>query len=174
MAVSRGRRREDKGVIVRHPVDLVSRPRVLLDVHVDFLDVPVLVEEVRAEQHAELLGRLDAVLLRQQVDRVLLAVRGDDVAVVAVQIVALRVEPQVHVYLVLSDLVTQRVLTAHVQQLHIVLSVAIGADLEIFPTNTEIASISSYVHKSIYCGATTTTWWFIEKNYKYRRHYTNI
>lgn len=114
-----------------HPVDLVPAPRILLDPDVHLLDVPVLVEKVRAEQYAELLGRLDSVLLGQEVDGVLLAVGGYDVAIVAHQIVLLAAQAQVNVDLVLADLVTHGVLPVDVQQLHVVLAVAVRAKLEL-------------------------------------------
>lgn len=89
MAEPRSGRCEDEGVIVGLPVDVVPGPRILLDVDVDLLDVPVLVQEVGAQEYAKVLGGLEPVLLGHEVDGVLLAVGGYDVAVVADQVVLL-------------------------------------------------------------------------------------
>lgn len=117
----------NEGVIVRPIVNVISGPRILLDSDTDFLHLSVRVEEVRAKQKRERLGRMDAVLLRHQVHRVLLAIRRDNVAIVTLEIIFLGTQTQVRVDLVLANLVAQLVAPAHVQQLDIVLAVTVSA-----------------------------------------------
>lgn len=57
-------------------------PRILLDVDVRLLDVPVFVEKVLGERERKVFGRFDAVLFGQQVDGVLLRVGRNDIRVV--------------------------------------------------------------------------------------------
>lgn len=60
-------------------------PRILLDVDVRLLDVPVFVEEVLGERERKVFGRFDAVLFGQQVDGVLLRVGRNDIRVITCQ-----------------------------------------------------------------------------------------
>lgn len=88
VAVADGDRREDERVIVRCRLVGSGRvpnpvPRILLDVDVRLSHVAVLAQEVLRQCDGELLRRTNAVLLRQQVDGVLLRVRRYDVRVVA-------------------------------------------------------------------------------------------
>lgn len=62
-------------------------PRILIYFHFDFLDVPVSVKEMRTKQQAEFLRRLDAVLLRQNIHRILLRVRRNYIPVIAFQVI---------------------------------------------------------------------------------------
>lgn len=89
MAESRRGRAHDEGVIVRPVVNVIPGPRVLLDVDTDLLHLSVRIEEVRAKQKRECLGRVNAVLFRHQVHRVLLAVCRDNVAIVTLEIILL-------------------------------------------------------------------------------------
>jgi len=95
----------NEGVIVRPFVNVVPGPRILLDSDTDFRHLPVRVEKVRTKQKRERLGRVDAVLLRHQVHRVLLAIRRDDVAIVTLEIILLGAQTQVRVDLVLANFV---------------------------------------------------------------------
>jgi len=112
---------------VRPFVNVVPGPRILLDGDTDFRHLSVRVEEVRTEQKRERLGRVDSVLLRHQVHRVLLAIRRDDVAIVTLEIILLGAQTQVRVDLVLANFVAQLVIPTHVQQLDTVLAVTVSA-----------------------------------------------
>lgn len=88
VAVANGDRREDERVIVCCRLVDSGRvpnpvPRILLDVDVRLSHMAVLGEKVLRQCDGELLRRTDAVLLRQQVDGVLLRIRRYDVRVVA-------------------------------------------------------------------------------------------
>lgn len=114
LAESRRGGAHNEGVIVRPVVNVIPGPRVLLDVDPDFRHLFVHVEEVRAKQECERLGRVDAVFLRHQVHRVLLAIRRDDVTIVTLEIIPLRAQTQVRVDLVLANFMAQLVVSTHV------------------------------------------------------------
>lgn len=117
----------NEGVIVRPVVYAIPGPRILLDVDTNICHLLVHVEEVRAKQKGERFGRMDTVLLRHQIHRILLTIRRDDVAIVTLEIILLRAQAQVSVDLVLTNFVAQLVIPVHIQQLDIVLAVSVSA-----------------------------------------------
>lgn len=89
------------------------------------------VQEVTAYQQPEFFGCFDTVLFGEHVHRVPLGIRGDDVGVVAVQIILLREEPQVGVDFVLANRV-QGTVAVHVKEFDVVFAVAVVAEVVFF------------------------------------------
>ena len=73
-------------------IGIDTLPWILFDVDFDFEDVAVGGDEMAAEEDGELFRAAHAVLLRQQVHRVLLRVGGDDVTVVAILVILQQIE----------------------------------------------------------------------------------
>jgi hypothetical protein len=92
-------------VVVQPAVDRDSLPRVELGLPASAADPVEAGDEVLAEGEQELLGRADAVLLRERVDRVLLRVGGHDLAVVALDVARHEVAAQLRGDVEVLDLV---------------------------------------------------------------------
>lgn len=105
LTVSRRDGAHDEGVIVRYFVNVMSGPRILLDVDVDFRYMFICVEKVRAKQKSEFLRGLNTVFFCHKIDCVLLTVRGDDIVIVTLHVILLRNQTQVRVHLVFANFV---------------------------------------------------------------------
>jgi len=136
-------RRHDEGVVVLLSIGIDTLPWILFDVDFDFEDVAVGGDEMAAEEDGELFRAAHAVLLRQQVHRVLLRVGGDDVAVVAILVIFVGCQREFGVDFQLLDGVEQSV-AFDVKQLHIIFAVSVVHDrvrhFQQLPTKTQRAT----------------------------------